>query len=182
MFVAKIMSLQSSLSSHRSRAALVRYTLATAAVLVALTLAYFLNSPAGSPLPYILLFPAIAFAAWWCGVGPSAISAGIALIGLRYWFESPSHSFRVPNSTESVGLLASCGRAQVSLHLAKSAAGKMKGCGEHKGSSMTGSANAQRNSMRPTTVCGISRHDCCNCRTMKDGVWLANCTTALASC
>jgi signal transduction histidine kinase len=84
----------------------VRYTLATAAVLVALTLAYFLNSPAGSPLPYILLFPAIAFAAWWCGVGPSAISAGIALIGLRYWFESPSHSFRVPNSTESVGLLA----------------------------------------------------------------------------
>jgi signal transduction histidine kinase len=106
MFVAKMMLLQSSLSSHRSRAALVRYSLATAAVLVTLAVAYFLNSSGGTPLAYILLFPPIAFAAWWFGVGPAAISAGIAVSGLRFWFVSPSHSFRVPNSTQSVCLLA----------------------------------------------------------------------------
>jgi len=104
--MAKIMSVRRSLSTHHSGAALVRYSLATAAVLVALAFAYFVNSPAGTPLAYILPFPPITLAAWWCGVGPAAISAGIALIGLRYWFVSPSHSFGIPNSTQSGSLLA----------------------------------------------------------------------------
>jgi signal transduction histidine kinase len=43
----------------------------------------------GDRLGYVLLFPAVAFAAWYCGIGPSVVATILALLGATYGF-SPS--------------------------------------------------------------------------------------------
>jgi signal transduction histidine kinase len=85
---------------------LVRYVYATAATIVALATAYLLQGYVTTSLSYILLFPAIAFSAWYCGIGPSALASLLALAGLRYWFVTPVHSFRSPDTANSICMLA----------------------------------------------------------------------------
>ncbi len=100
------MRVPSPLSHHRSENALVRYAVAVLATIAVLEFAHFLRGFVGTPLPYILLFPVVAFSAWYCGIGPSTIASVLGLAGLRYWFVTPLHSFRVPDSTQSICLLA----------------------------------------------------------------------------
>lgn len=83
-----------------------RFVYASSATILALASAYFLPGSLGTPLPYILLFPAVAFAAWYCGTGPSAFASLLALAGLRYWFATPLHSFRIPDGTQFISMLA----------------------------------------------------------------------------
>jgi signal transduction histidine kinase len=85
---------------------LLRYFLTMAATIAALAVAYFFHGFLGTPLPYILLFPVVAFSAWYCGVGPAVMASALVLAGLRYWFVTPLHSFRVPDNTQSICLLA----------------------------------------------------------------------------
>jgi len=59
-----------------------------------------------SPVPYILLFLVVASCAWYCGVGPAIVAGALALAGTRYWFLSPTHSFRLPDEQQSISLLA----------------------------------------------------------------------------
>jgi signal transduction histidine kinase len=95
-----------SLPLHRSEDVLVRYGLAVAATIAVLAIAHLLPGLVGTPIPYVLLFPVIAFSAWYCGIGPSAVAALLAIAGLRYWFVTPLYSFRSPNSTQFFCLLA----------------------------------------------------------------------------
>jgi len=60
----------------------------------------------GDYVPFITLFPAVIFAAWFCGFGPSILSVVVALLGARFWFVPPVHSFSVPDTPQSVGILA----------------------------------------------------------------------------
>jgi signal transduction histidine kinase len=73
-----------------------------AALLVRLVLNRFL----GDYVPYITLFPAVAFCAWYCGVGPSILSGILGLVGLRYWFMPPAHSLRVHGMQQAAGVVA----------------------------------------------------------------------------
>ncbi len=83
-----------------------RYALAVAAVLTALLVCRGLHPHIADQIPYVILFPAVAFSAWYCGVGPSLFTIILGLVGARYWFIAPTHSFRIPDSAQSLGLLA----------------------------------------------------------------------------
>jgi signal transduction histidine kinase len=65
-----------------------------------------LNPFAGNYVPFITLFPAVIFAAWFCGIGPSILSVVVALLGARFLFVQPAHSFSVPDTPQSVGIIA----------------------------------------------------------------------------
>jgi signal transduction histidine kinase len=73
---------------------------------VALLVRLALNPFLGDYVPYITLFPAVAFCAWYCGIGPSILSAVLALIGAKYWFIPPEHSLRIVGTAQVVGILA----------------------------------------------------------------------------
>lgn len=83
-----------------------RYLFAIAATIAVLVIAHLLPSFLGTALPYILLFPVIAFSAWYCGIGPSAAATVLSLAGVRYWFVPPIYSFRVPDIVQSICVLA----------------------------------------------------------------------------
>ena len=64
-----------------------------------------LNPFLGDTVPYVMLVPAVAFCAWYCGIGPSILSAILSVVGARYWFIPPVHSFRLPSPPQLVGIL-----------------------------------------------------------------------------
>src|SRR6266436_10271897 len=100
------MATKASLSNQVSKNTAVPYAVALLATVVALLLRLALNPFLGDYVPYITLFPAVAFCAWYCGIGPSMLSTFLVLIGARYWFIQPIHSFRVPSTPQAVGILA----------------------------------------------------------------------------
>ena len=60
----------------------------------------------GSGSSFQTAFAAIAFAAWYCGIGPAIITALISLVGAWYWFLPPAHSFALKNpKTEMPGMI-----------------------------------------------------------------------------
>jgi len=48
-------------------------------------------------LAYVGVFPAIGFAAWYCGLAPSVCSLALAFATLKYEFISPAHLLAVPS-------------------------------------------------------------------------------------
>jgi len=60
----------------------------------------------GTSMVYILLFPVITYSALCCGLGPSVLAIATALIGVKYWFIPPIHSFRVLDMAQLISLLA----------------------------------------------------------------------------
>ena len=83
-----------------------RYAAAVLATLVALLVRLALNPLLGGSIPYLTLFLAVAFCAWYCGIGPSILSMVLAVIGERYYFIQPVHSFGMVDTAQAVGLLA----------------------------------------------------------------------------
>ena len=100
------MGTKSSLSARISESTPLRYALATAAVLIALLLSTALNPLVGERAVYLLLLPAVAFAAWYCGIGPCLLSIALGLAGAMYGALTTLHAFRVPTVPESALLLA----------------------------------------------------------------------------
>src|SRR3981081_20775 len=82
-----------------------RFAVALLATVVALLVRLALNPFLGDYVPYITLFPAVAFCAWYCGVGPSILSVFVALIGATYLFISTAHSFRSVGTAQVIGIL-----------------------------------------------------------------------------
>lgn len=91
-----------SLPSQTGKGIAIRYSLALLATLAALLLRGALARLLGETLPYITLFPAIAFAAWFCGLGPSTAAVLLGLAGTKYWFIPPVHSLRLANPREQL--------------------------------------------------------------------------------
>lgn len=92
-----------SLSIQKNSAA--RYLLAFALMLVALLVARVLDPLLGTYPPYVIVFPALAFVAWYCGVGPSVVATLLALAGLRYWFMTPLHPLATVTTQQTLELL-----------------------------------------------------------------------------
>ena len=82
-----------------------RYTVALGATLLALLGAGALTPLAGGHVVYVALAPALVFSALSCGLGPSVLTITVALLGVRYWFVSPSHSLGIPDAPQSVAIL-----------------------------------------------------------------------------
>ena len=81
------------------------YVLAIAAVATAFLLNSALHPLVGDGVGYILLFPAVAFSAWYCGIGPSAVATLLAVFGATYGFVSPIQPFRIFTAAEFVRAL-----------------------------------------------------------------------------
>src|SRR6266446_3125846 len=94
-----------SLSNQISETMGIRYALALLATVVALLARLGLNPFLGDYVPYITLFPAVAFCAWYCGVGPSILSVVVAVMGAKYWFIPPTHSLHIVGMPQVIGIL-----------------------------------------------------------------------------
>jgi len=69
-----------------------RYGAAIAGTAGALLIASALNSLLGACAFYVTVFPAIAFSAWYCGLGPSVAATISALACLKYQFLASPHA------------------------------------------------------------------------------------------
>lgn len=85
------------LSTRISESTFLRYALAVVAVIIALVLSTALNTWAGDRLVYVLILPAIAFSAWYCGIAPSVVATVLGLVGAMYGPITSVHSLPVPN-------------------------------------------------------------------------------------
>jgi two-component system sensor histidine kinase UhpB len=72
-----------------------RYAVAILAAGLSLLARYALNPLLGDNTPYITLWVAIVFAAWFCGLGPSIAASLLGVIGVWYWIIPPIHSFQI---------------------------------------------------------------------------------------
>src|SRR5215472_12557423 len=93
------------LSARISRSTLLRYFLSVGVSLIFLSACRSLNPFMGDNVMYIILFPAVAFVAWYCGVGPSVLTIILTFSGAMYWL-IPKHSLHAPNPARSIGALA----------------------------------------------------------------------------
>ena len=82
------------------------YLVAFLVIVLALLARLALTPVLADSLPYVTLFPAVVFASWLCGVGPSALVVVLGLLGARFWFIAPMHSLRIPALPDAIGLLA----------------------------------------------------------------------------
>jgi signal transduction histidine kinase len=99
------MATHASLSTKISETTGMGYAVALLTTAVALLIRLGLNPFLGDYVPYITLFPAVAFCAWYCGVGPSILSVVVALIGAQYWFIPRTHSLRIVGMAQVIGIL-----------------------------------------------------------------------------
>src|SRR6266436_5941724 len=95
-----------SFSERTSTHPLGRYGLPAAAIAAILVACHALSGFVGISTLYILLFPGIVYSALSCGIGPSILAVVAALLGAKYWFISPSHSFRVLETQQLISMLA----------------------------------------------------------------------------
>jgi signal transduction histidine kinase len=100
------MRIQTAFSALIVKYTAARYAVALALAVFALGTRWALNPLLGDRLPYITLFPVIAFAALYLGVGPCMSALVVGLAGAKFWLVSPLHSFRIPNRADVVGMLA----------------------------------------------------------------------------
>src|ERR1041385_3692879 len=100
------MGTHTSLSARIARSNRLRYGLPVLAVLIACLVCNRMNPYTGIGVAYVLLFPAVAFSAWYCGVGPSIVVTLMAVVGAAYGFVPRVHAFTYPNTAESVATLA----------------------------------------------------------------------------
>ncbi len=91
-----------SLSRPALRTTLLRYALATATVVSVVLLAAALHPWVGDRVVYVLMLPAVAFSAWYCGVGASLVAIVVAVVNGMYGLIPPVHSFRTPTLADFV--------------------------------------------------------------------------------
>jgi signal transduction histidine kinase len=85
---------------------LVRYGLAIVGAIAALLLRRLLTPLLGDQNPYHTVWLAIVFSAWYCGLGPSIVTALVSVAGIWYWFLPPSGSFALGDPKTAVSGIA----------------------------------------------------------------------------
>ena len=99
------MALSTAFSSLASKNVVARYAAALIAVVIALELGRLSNPLTGSVVGYALVFLSLAFASWYCGVGPSVVVAILGIAGLEFWV-SPIETLQAVSASAILGLLA----------------------------------------------------------------------------
>ena len=87
-------------SARISKSNWVPYVVAFLASVFALLIRVALNPLFGD---YVTLFPAIAFSALYCGVGPAILSVVLSIAGTKYWLITPAQS-SVSTIAQSLGI------------------------------------------------------------------------------
>jgi signal transduction histidine kinase len=82
------------------RSAILRYSVAVAATLVATVLRLFLESVLGDRSPLIMMAGAVVFSAWFGGYGPGLLSMTLGLVAIDYLFIGPAYSLVVATRAE----------------------------------------------------------------------------------
>lgn len=83
-----------------------RYALAVLIAVLALLLRQVLSPLLGETNPYLTLWAAVVFSAWYCGLGPAVVMTVVSIVGVWYWFLVPMHSFRLQDpKTQISGLV-----------------------------------------------------------------------------
>jgi signal transduction histidine kinase len=82
------------------------YTFAVAAVLSVFLVSSALSPWVGDRVVYVLLLPAVAFSAWYSGIGPSVFTVVLALVNVLYGFLPPAHAVRTLTFGKLVPALA----------------------------------------------------------------------------
>ena len=95
-----------SLSARTSKNGLLGYAIALSAVAFSLLICGALNPLLGNSAPYLILFPAVAFCAWYCGIGPSVLVVVVSAIVVEYRFIPPEHSFKIPSTEHLIDSIA----------------------------------------------------------------------------
>src|SRR5215831_5255994 len=80
-----------------------RYAAACLAAAVALGVCRTLRPFLEDGVSCIAFFPAMAFAGWYCGVGPSILATVLTLLGVKYWFFPPIYPVSV-SAVQAIGL------------------------------------------------------------------------------
>jgi signal transduction histidine kinase len=93
------------ISARISSNAAARYSIAVSIAVLAVAARWALSPVLGDYLPYVTLYPAIAFGAWFCGVGPAVLLTALSIVGARYFFVAPKFALNIPDVPQSVGLL-----------------------------------------------------------------------------
>jgi len=83
-----------------------RYAVALLAAGIALLVRVLLAPALGDYLPFITFLVAVAFTAWFCGVGPSVLIIATSVFAARYWIIQPTHLFSLPDNRQELGILA----------------------------------------------------------------------------
>ena len=97
------MATASLVSERISKSLMAPYVVAFLATVAALLIRSALNPFLGNYVPYVTLFPAVAFCAWYCGVWPSFVCVTLSLFGVKYWIIA---SVEQPNfMVQSIGML-----------------------------------------------------------------------------
>ena len=97
--------MQGALSDRVFKSAATRYAAALVATAMALLLRWALRPVLGDYLPFVTLFAAVAFSAWYCGTKASILAVVVAIIGARYWLIHPLHAFSIPDAAQSLAVL-----------------------------------------------------------------------------
>ena len=95
-----------SLSALSRSSSLVRCVAALLGLAAGLALSIAIGAFVGAAVPFVLGMLAVAFSAWYCGVGPSIAVTILALAALKFWFLPPLHTFRVTDPRSIFGVLA----------------------------------------------------------------------------
>jgi|SRR5579859_460386 len=86
----------------RQRAA--KYALGAGAAIAALLLRRLLDPLLGNENAYHTAWAAVAFSAWYCGVGPAVVTTLITAFGIWYWFLAPFASIGIQSRSEVFGM------------------------------------------------------------------------------
>jgi signal transduction histidine kinase len=79
-----------------------RYAIASVAAVVALLLRRLFFPLLGANNPYHTVWLAVVFSAWYCGLGPSIVTALLSLVGVWYWFLPPVNSFALEDPKTAI--------------------------------------------------------------------------------
>jgi signal transduction histidine kinase len=94
-----------SFAARIRESSVVRYGISLASVALALALGR--TYPLlGGAMPYVAVLPAVAFSAWYCGLGPSIASSTLALATLKYFLVTPGHVLRILTVRQALDVVA----------------------------------------------------------------------------
>lgn len=100
------MGIQRSLSARISSSNSLRYGLPVIAILIASLVSSRMTPYTGNGVGYVLLFPAVAFSAWYCGIGPAILAMVLGVVAATFGFIPRIHAFAYPDTAESIATLA----------------------------------------------------------------------------
>jgi signal transduction histidine kinase len=100
------MGTNASLSRRTLGTTLRHYTFAIAAVMTAFLVSSALSPWVGDRVVYVLLLPAVAFSAWYSGIGPAVFAVVLALVNVLDGFLPPTHTVRTLTFGKLVPALA----------------------------------------------------------------------------